>query len=652
MKISHILACLLIYSGVFAKSKSNEWNLQSPDSKIKITLTLNSVQDATGTLSYLVVKKNRGVESQVLDSSPLGIERDDEQFVQKLRFISADKVVAISDAYQLKAGRQNQYKNNANEQTFTFRNETGSLIQLIFRAYNNGIAFRYVFPEVSDKKPIVRHEHTGFKIPENAALWLQQYDKATSYSPAYERYYENGIPAGTKSANDEGWAFPLLAKTVRNWLLIAESDLKPDYCGIHLEPNAANNLYKVRFPEQAEANGLGKVFPQISLPWVSPWRCITITENCEQLVSSHLVNDLATKPVSGDFSWVKPGRASWSWLSDNPSTKIYSKLKEFIDFSADMGWEYSLIDANWDLMEGGNMEQLIEYAHTKNVGIFMWYNSGGAHNDITERPRDIICNADARKSEFARLEKLGVKGIKVDFWGSDKQFMIKLYHEVLVDAAQYHLMVNLHGCTIPRGWSRTFPNLITYESVKGAENYLFDASYTQNAPIQNSILAFTRNVIGPMDYTPVTFSDFNNPHMSTNAHELALSLIFNSGVVHFADNQSVYRLQPTFVKDFLKLVPVTFDETRCLQGSPGKDVIIAARKGEKWFLAGINSESAIKTFKLSLNFMTKTKYQVSIITDKSPREFIHTESEIRSGKKMNLQTLPYGGFVMTLTPVK
>lgn len=652
MKISYILAWLFICTGVFAKSKTNEWSLQSPNAKIRIILTLDSLKDNnSGVLKYTVEKKNRGLDSQVLGSSPLGIERNDAQFAQQLRFISASLVTEVSDEYQLKAGRQHSYRNKANEQIFTFSNNSGGLIQLIFRVYNNGLAFRYVFPEVSDKKPVITHEYTGFKIPENAVLWLQKYDKATSYSPAYELYYENGIAAGTKSPNAEGWALPLLAQTKQNWLLIAESDLKPDYCGVHLNPDASNNTYSVRFPEQAEANGLGSIYPQISLPWVSPWRCITIADNAKQIFGSSLVNDLASNPAAGDYSWVKPGRASWSWLSDNPSTKVYSKLKDFVDLSAEMGWEYSLVDANWDLMEGGNMEQLIAYASTRNVGILMWYNSGGPHNDISERPRNIICHAEKRKAEFARLERLGVKGIKVDFWGSDKQFIIQLYHDVLTDAAKHHLLVNLHGCTIPRGWSRTFPNLITYESVKGAENYLFDASYTQNAPVQNSILAFTRNVIGPMDYTPVTYSDFKNPHITTNAHELALSVIFNSGITHFADNQAVYRSQPAFIKEFFKMVPATFDETICLQGTPGKDIAIAARKGETWFLAGINSESVMKTFKLKLNFMAGAKYKVSTIADQLPRQFIHTESEITSGKKLNLHTLPYGGFVITLTAI-
>ncbi|MDD2798057.1 MAG: glycoside hydrolase family 97 catalytic domain-containing protein, partial [Bacteroidales bacterium] len=274
-----------------------------------------------------------------------------------------------------------------------------------------------------------------------------------------------------------------------------------------------------------------------------------------------MINNLADTAISGDFSWVKPGRSSWSWLTDNDSPKDFETMKKYVDLSAEMHWEYCLVDANWNLMQGGDIKQLVEYANSKNVGILMWYNSGGKHNKISERPRDIISNPEKCAAEFSKLQLWGVKGVKIDFWQSDKQNLIALYHDVLQKAAQHHLMVNLHGCTIPRGWSRTYPNLISQEAVKGEEAYLFDSSYPTNAPIQNSILPFTRNVIGSMDYTPVVFSDLNNHHLTTFAHELALALIFNSGITHFAGNVNDYNSLPLDVKQFLQNVPVVFDET-------------------------------------------------------------------------------------------
>jgi hypothetical protein len=313
-----------------------------------------------------------------------------------------------------------------------------------------------------------------------------------------------------------------------------------------------------------------------------------------------------------------------------------------------MHWEYCLVDANWDIMQGGNIKQLVDYANTKNIGILMWYNSGGKHNTVSERPRDIISDRTRCAAEFAKLRKWGVKGVKIDFWQSDKQNIIALYHDVLTLAAENHLLVNLHGCTLPRGWSRTYTNLISLEAVKGEEAYLFDQEYPEKAPVQNSILPFTRNVVGPMDYTPVVFSNLRNKHLTTASHELALSVIYNSGIVHFADNEKSYRSLPAFVKDFLKNVPVTFDETILLEGYPGKHIIIAARKGEKWFLAGINSKNESANFSIQCKFLRAENYTIKQITDSnlsSENKFNFKQSVITNNTELNINFLPYGGFV-------
>lgn len=280
-----------------------------------------------------------------------------------------------------------------------------------------------------------------------------------------------------------------------------------------------------------------------------------------------------------------------------------------------MNWEYSLVDANWEHMKGGDITELVKYASSKNVGVLMWYNSGGPHNIVTEGPRDIIYDAQRRKEEFRKLRQWGVTGVKIDFWHSDKQNLIKLYHDVLKDAADNHIMVNFHGCTIPRGWSRTYPNLVSMEAVKGEECYLFDSIYTSAAPIQNSILPFTRNAIGPMDYTPFALTNFKYPHNTSYAHELALTLIFNSGILHFADNVKTYRSLPGYVKDFIMKVPVVFDETRLISGEPGKSIILASRKGREWWIAGVNSDHDNRQFAFTMPFVEKGQYGLLMITD-------------------------------------
>lgn len=640
---------VLIVTGLFASCQPTEkmWELNSPENNLRITVATTDSGETT--LVYKVDRIKDGQAIAVIENSPLGIDRNDQLFSTGLKFVSKGEVKTIDETYTMAIGRQTEIRNHANELELNFKNQQGSLIQLVLRAYNDGVAFRYVFPEKSDSAFTVVRELTGFKVPENGKAWIQRYDVPSQWTPAYEKFYEDGMPIGTASPNTEGWAFPALFNSNGNWLLITESNLTSNYCGIRMAQNAANGMYRVRFPEARDAEGYGEVELTSVTPWVMPWRTIVVGETLATIFETNLVNNLADPAIDGDFSWVKPGRASWSWLSQNDSPKKYEALKEFVDLSAEMNWEYSLVDANWDLMTGGNIEQLVQYANSKGVGILMWYNSGGPQNIVTERPRDIMFDPQLRKAEFKKLKEWGVKGVKIDFWHSDKQNLIALYHDVLKDAADNEILVNFHGCTIPRGWSRTYPNLIGLESVKGEECYLFDQTYTDNAPIQNTILPFTRNVVGPMDYTPVGFSDLKYPHITTNAHELALSLVFNVGILHFADNVKTYRSQPDFIKEFLKTVPVVFDESHFISGEPGKSIVMASRKGKDWYVAGINGEKSIKEISVELPFVSTGEYELSLVADgETAREFKHETKAFTEGEAISVKMLENGGFVAVL----
>ena len=627
------------------------WVLYSPDKSIVVSVFNDKTNAENTQLSYKVDRLEGGDTIAVVELSPLGIERNDDSFSSNLKFASASTIKVIDETYTLLHGKHSKVHNFANEFELKFENENGKPIIVSFRAYNDGVAFRYTFPATGDDKKVytVKKENTGFKIPGNGKAWIQKYDKSTKWGPAYEQYYESAMPVGTPSPNVEGWAFPALFQSNNNWVLLAEANLGSNYCGVRMEQNAPNGLYTVRFPEQTDAEAYGDALPSSTLPWVMPWRTIIIGKSLSTIVESEMINNVSDPQMAGDFSWVKPGRSSWSWLSDAESPKNYNSLKEFVDFSAEMGWEYSLVDANWDLMKGGTVEQLIEYANTKGVGILMWYNSGGPNNTVTERPRDIIADPVKRKAEFKRIHELGVKGVKIDFWHSDKQNLIALYHDVLVDAAKYQIMVNFHGCTIPRGWSRTYPHLVAHEAVKGEECYTFDKSYTANAPIQNSILPFTRNVIGPTDYTPVGFTNFKMPHITSSAHELALSLTFNSGIVHFADKVSAFRALPEYVKAFLKALPVTLDEIRFVTGEPEKEYVVALRKGENWYVAGINSENKSKVIQLKFPVEASKTFSLSLIVDgKDAKNFDNILSSYKQNDVVTISMLPYGGFVGTL----
>jgi hypothetical protein len=326
-------------------------------------------------------------------------------------------------------------------------------------------------------------------------------------------------------------------------------------------------------------------------------------------------------------------------------------MKAFIDLAAEMGWEYFLVDANWNYVDEPAILDLLKYAMSKKVGILLWYNSGGPHNEVTEAPRDRMMPRDVRRREFAWLQKIGVKGVKVDFFQSDKQNLMQHYLDILRDAADFDMMVNFHGCTMPRGWQRTFPHLMTMEGVRGAECYIFDPKFPAAAPSHNTILAFTRNVVGSMDYTPVTFSDNNNPRKTTAAHELALSVVFESGWMHLADGVAGYRTQPDFVKDFLRGVPVAWDDVKFLAGVPGDHIALARRKGGDWYLGAINGIDQAVTLKLPLDFLPAgASYAMTRIGDGTgPRTFDKADAEIRPGAAPLEVTLqPFGGFAARL----
>jgi alpha-glucosidase len=314
-----------------------------------------------------------------------------------------------------------------------------------------------------------------------------------------------------------------------------------------------------------------------------------------------------------------------------------------------MSWDYILVDANWDRMKNGKIDELVKYADNMGIGIWLWYNSGGPYNAVTEAPRNLMFDRKIRQSEFKRLSEMGIKGVKIDFFQSDKPGVIRQYHDILEDAMVYKILVNFHGCTIPRGWARTYPNNLSAEAVRGAECYLFDKSYPETAPSHNAILPFTRNVIGSMDYTPVTFSDVVHKHKTSFGHELALSVIFESGIEHFADRASAYLKLPVFVKQFLCEVPNTWDETRFLDGYPGQFIVLERQKNGIVYLGGINGMNEEKRIKINLPFMDEGSYLLEIITDgEKERSFMYFKKPFNNKTELPLTLKPRGGFVAKL----
>jgi len=623
------------------------WTVASPDGKVAIRVGLGEKAQ----LQYDVTCDKQTVISQ----SPLGISRKDQTFVDGLKFVEAGAVKTIDETYTMTSGKRKICRNFANEQTLAFQNADGVKFELIVRAYNDGVAFRYRFPGKSETTYTVTGESTGFHLPTGGKMWAHPYDTPGKYTPAYETYYVNGVNVGAASANQTGWAFPVLACTAdrSRWLLVTEADVDYAYCGSHLSQKAVDGVYSLRFPDEGEGDNTGVVEPSWTLPWHTPWRAVIVGDSPADVVESTLVTDLSLPSTVKDTSWIKPGRASWSWLFDHDSPQDCTKLKQWVDLAAEMGWEYSLVDANWDRMKNGTIHDLIAYANGKGVGLLLWHNSGGPHNHVSEKPRGLMAHSEIRREEFQTLRRWGIKGVKVDFFQSDKQNIIQLYHDILEDAAEAHIMVNFHGCTLPRGWSRTYPHLMSMEAVRGEECYSFDRRFTTEAPIHNVILPFTRNVVGPMDYTPVMFQDNVYRHLTTYSHELALPVVFESGWLHFAGGPKEYIELPAAPKSFLKAVPVVWDQTKFLAGEPGEYVVLARKSGDSWYLAGINGRDAGRDVRLSLAFLGDARCTMTLITDaETPRTFESKTQTITGQDMLEIPLKPYGGFVAVLTPSK
>lgn len=649
-KFAVSLVCALFGAGL-GSAQSPDLSVTNAEGTLRWTLNVSA-----GKASYQVDAIDGTHTTPVLESSPLGLARTDADFNQGLSLLESTPAKVVTDDYTLVAGKQRRIHSSGTERTFTLKNLLGMKVTITARAYKDGVAFRYGLPGSSRQLFFVSDETTGFKVPATGKIWAQPYSKVDKWAPGYEADYVNGIDVGTTSRGEEGWALPLLFHANDDWALITESGLEPTYFASHLQPTAPGGLYRVRLPEEAETYGVGPRFACITLPWLSPWRVVVIGRQPGAIADSTLVTDLARPSELQDTSWIKPGMAAWSWWSDTDSPRDYAKSVPFVDVAAKFHWPYSLVDLGWeDMKNGGDAKQLAEYAAKKNVGLILWYNSGGRHNDLHDAGMvDKMVDPLVRDAEMTRIAAFGIKGIKVDFMQSDKQYVIGLYHDILRDAARHKLFVDFHGATIPRGWNRTYPNLITMEAVRGAEQY-WDKTFAENAQTFSSIYVFTRNAVGPMDYTPTIFTDPGAanpqlvPHLTTHAHELALLVVFHSGIQHVVDNAASLLKQPDYVQDYLTDLPTAWDESHVIAGSPGELAVVARRLGKIWYVSGINGQKTPQTIKVPLTFLGGGKYSLSLIMDgATPQEFAHVTRSANAKDVLDIALLGRGGFAARL----
>lgn len=639
MKRKLLIICLtfLCWITVFGEKIS----IKSPNNKVIITLF--DLKNQISQEWALKVEYNlNGYISEIIPEISLGISRSDQDFSKNLKFLKKGKSVLINEQYTALLGKRAQCSNAANEVVIYFENPNNAKLNLIIRAYNDGAVFRYEFP---DKKGTyqVKDETTSYTIPDGTTRWLEKFD--LSNEGLYHKMNNDSI--------QQNWCYPALfnSKDSACWYLIHEADLNRSYCATKLSNIDNKSSYKVTLPDSGE--GMGEAQPTITLPWKSPWRVIIIG-SLKDIVESTLVDDVSTPSVISKTDWIKPGLVSWNYWSNNHGTKDFKVVCKFADLAAAMDWPYTLLDWEWDAMEnGGNVEDAAKYILSKGVKPLIWYNSS-MFKWITSTPVDRMKTHENRVEEFTWLKKHGFVGVKIDFFLSEKQFMIDYYQDILEDAAQFEMMVYFHGCLVPRGWARTYPHLMTYEGVRGAEWYNNNDQLTTTAPVHNSILPFTRNVVGSMDYTPVTFTNSQHPHITSYGHELALSVVFESGLQHMADRPEGYYQLPDAALTFLKEVPAAWDDTKLLDGYPGRDILIARRKSNKWFIGGLNSEDKEKSQSINLNFLENSgKYKLTLISDGThDKEFSTKYTVVDKSSTLNVKLLRRGGFAAILTPLE
>jgi len=639
-KLLSITGFFLLYL-FFVPTALAQLSVASPDKIIRVDVWA----DKAGHALYKVYRH----EKLVLTESALGVVADKADFSGGLQLKPAGPVTVVKDVYTLLNAKKSHISYTAHKRIFTFLNKTGNIMEVIFQVSGDGVAFRYHFPGRKGDTMKVDKELSTYHFPADTRAFLQPKAIAQTgwqhTNPSYEEAYLQDIPVGTPSPL-AGWVYPALFKQKDNWLLITEAGMTGDYAATHLENDSARSEYHVRFPDRREVFDGGGLLPVGHLPWYTPWRIITIGP-LRTIAASTLGTDLGIPAAKTDWSFVKPGKSSWSWINSKDDSIVYSEQKRYIDFAADMNWQYCLVDVNWDKKIGyAKIKELADYAKTKNVGLLLWYNSAGRWNTVPYTPKGLLLTHESREKEFARLEAMGINGVKIDFFNGDGQSMIKYYTEILDDAARHKLLVNFHGATLPRGWARTYPHLMTTEAVKGFEMVTFEQKVADVQANHCAMLPFTRNAFDPMDFTPMNLDKINGSvqRKTTAGFELATSVLFLSGIQHFAESPGGMARVPAYVKSFLQTLPTYWDELRFIDGYPGKLAIIARRKGSKWYIAGINGEAMERKLVLNLSWLNgKTGNMIS--DDEKSAAFSH--KQVMAGRAVAIIVKPNGGFVIS-----
>ena len=612
--------------------------LTSPSGKIEAVV--HSVIGNSFGRPSLTITYNDDTKSYTLfENLLIGLKTHRQNLTDSMKFVSVSSPVEIVEKYAMITGKRSLCRNQAMEQVYTFENPAGEALHVVIRTYNDGVAFRYRFVSKRDAEAITE-EATTYPIAEGVKRWIQP------LKIDYEGFYDlthSGTPEPDPRSHviNSRWAYPLLLEPADSiFVLITEANIGRNQCGSHLNNEADRSAYRLQLADET--------LP-VSGNWESPWR-LMIIGHLADVVESTLVTDVSEPSKVNDNSWIKPGPAAWIYWAYNNGSNDFQIVKKYIDLAAEMKWPYNLIDWKWNEMgNGGHVHDAVQYAAEKDIRTLLWYNSSTSWNgEGAPGPLFVLNGKESRINEYRKLKEMGVSGIKVDFFNGDGHQEMNYYIDLLEDAIDHQLLINFHGATLPRGWQRTYPHMMTMEAVYGAEWYNNRPLLTNKAARHNATLPFTRNVVGPMDYTPGTFSDSQHPHITSHGHELALTILFESALQHMPDRPESYRSLPAPVRSLLSGLPTAWDETRLLAGYPGESVVLARRKGDCWYVAGINGTEEPLTLTFSPAVLAGTHETITLFSDGTDeRNFTITDEASLTGfpEPIEVKCLPRGGFV-------
>ena len=629
---------------------ADDVRVSSPNGSLVVT-----VSDADGHLSYTATLDGK----QMLAPSALGMKTSLGDLTKELSIVKS-QLSTVNSSYQMRGTKASKVDYQANALTIDLQNKDGVKFSILFQVSDNDIAFRYQMPRQTIrrreyKRVRILSEVSGFNFPDGTTTFISpQIGPETGWEqtkPSYEEGYSNDAPMDKASQYGHGYIFPALFHLPAGWALVSETGVTGGYCGSHLSDYQTGSGYTVAYPDKGENNGFGTDFAAIPLPGETPWRTITLGSTLKPILETTISYDVVEPRYQASTDY-KPGRYTWSWLIGQDNSINYNDQVRFIDLASAMGFEYCLVDNWWDQNIGRErIAELSKYAQSKGVHLLMWYNSNGFWNDAPQTPRNCMNTAIAREKEMSWLESIGVKGIKVDFFGGDKQETMQLYEDILSDANRHGLQVVFHGCTVPRGWERMYPNFVASEAVLASENLFFGEGATISEGFDLTLHPFCRNATASMDWGGIIMNKFmstdnksRHSRKTTDIFELASGITMQTSVQCVAMQPNNLQELPQFEMDFLRELPTTWEETHFIDGYPGKYVVMARKATNgKWYIAGLNAQKEPLALTLDLKaFGDLTK----LLVDDKQMQPVQTALKKDKKGKIKVTIQPNGGMII------